>query len=230
MAGCDLSGKVVILGDPGPYAFAGMTGGTVYQMLTPHLGFAYRAFDGRKSFVIRGGYSMSYFPLPMWGWSDRMRMNAPFVGTYENRYNSAATYSPDGIGNYGMRSIPSIIAGQNSADAINPASPTGIEIGGDAFMASYWAPNQPTPMVQDWSFTVEKEIMKDTMVRAAYVGNHASNQELYDSYNMQIPAYTWLVNPSGGLVGGETAADVLRRLDASERAARETEALITSVV
>jgi glutamate synthase (NADPH) large chain len=30
---------VAILGDPGPYAFAGMTGGTVYQMLTPNLGF-----------------------------------------------------------------------------------------------------------------------------------------------------------------------------------------------
>lgn len=33
------AGKVVILGDPGPYAFAGMTGGIVYQMLTPAMGF-----------------------------------------------------------------------------------------------------------------------------------------------------------------------------------------------
>jgi glutamate synthase (NADPH/NADH) large chain len=33
------SGRVVILGDPGPYAFSGMTGGVVYQMLTPELGF-----------------------------------------------------------------------------------------------------------------------------------------------------------------------------------------------
>lgn len=34
------SGIVVILGDPGPYAFAGMTGGAVYQKLTPELGFS----------------------------------------------------------------------------------------------------------------------------------------------------------------------------------------------
>ncbi len=33
------SGRVVILGDPGPYAFSGMTGGVVYQMLTPEMGF-----------------------------------------------------------------------------------------------------------------------------------------------------------------------------------------------
>jgi glutamate synthase (NADPH) large chain len=33
------AGRVVILGDPGPYAFAGMTGGVVYQMLTPEMGF-----------------------------------------------------------------------------------------------------------------------------------------------------------------------------------------------
>ena len=33
------AGRVVILGDPGPYAFSGMTGGVIYQMLTPELGF-----------------------------------------------------------------------------------------------------------------------------------------------------------------------------------------------
>ena len=33
------SGRVLILGDSGPYAFAGMTGGVVFQMLTPKMGF-----------------------------------------------------------------------------------------------------------------------------------------------------------------------------------------------
>jgi glutamate synthase (NADPH/NADH) large chain len=33
------SGIVVILGDPGPYAFSGMTGGVVYQLLSPEFGF-----------------------------------------------------------------------------------------------------------------------------------------------------------------------------------------------
>jgi glutamate synthase (NADPH) large chain len=33
------SGRVIILGDPGPFAFSGMTGGIVYQRLTPEMGF-----------------------------------------------------------------------------------------------------------------------------------------------------------------------------------------------
>ena len=41
------SGRVVILGDPGPYAFAGMTGGVVYQMLTPEMGFTIAALKKR---------------------------------------------------------------------------------------------------------------------------------------------------------------------------------------
>jgi hypothetical protein len=180
-----------------------------WRDFSPHLGFAYRALDGRKSFVIRGGYSISYFPLPMWGWSDRMRMNAPFVGTYNNNYNTSAVYSPDGIGNYGLRATPTIIAGQNSTNAIEVNNPTGIELGGDSFMASYWAPNQPTPMVQDWSLTVEKEIMKDTMVRAAYVGNHASHQELYDNYNLSIPTYVWYATRQEPLPTGDLATAAL---------------------
>lgn len=41
------SGRVVILGDPGPYAFAGMTGGVVYQQLSPELGLDERALRRR---------------------------------------------------------------------------------------------------------------------------------------------------------------------------------------
>jgi glutamate synthase (NADPH/NADH) large chain len=41
------SGRVVILGDPGPYAFSGMTGGVVYQLLTPELGFTLKVLEKR---------------------------------------------------------------------------------------------------------------------------------------------------------------------------------------
>jgi len=34
----------------------------------PRLGFAYRAFDGKKSFVLRGGYRMSYYPMRLQEW------------------------------------------------------------------------------------------------------------------------------------------------------------------
>jgi glutamate synthase (NADPH/NADH) large chain len=41
------SGTVIILGDPGPYAFSGMTGGIVYQLLTPEMGFDENALKRR---------------------------------------------------------------------------------------------------------------------------------------------------------------------------------------
>jgi len=41
------AGRVVILGDPGPYAFSGMAGGVVYQMLTPVFGFDAQAVAQR---------------------------------------------------------------------------------------------------------------------------------------------------------------------------------------
>ncbi len=41
------AGRVVILGDPGPYAFSGMTGGVVFQKLTPEMGFDKNALQRR---------------------------------------------------------------------------------------------------------------------------------------------------------------------------------------
>lgn len=41
------SGRVLIMGDPGPYAFAGMTGGVVYQRLSPEYGFNLAALQAR---------------------------------------------------------------------------------------------------------------------------------------------------------------------------------------
>ena len=41
------SGTVIILGDPGPYAFSGMTGGIVYQMMNPEMGFDLAALRRR---------------------------------------------------------------------------------------------------------------------------------------------------------------------------------------
>jgi glutamate synthase (NADPH/NADH) large chain len=41
------SGTVLIMGDPGPYAFSGMTGGIVYQKLSPEFGFDQKALNRR---------------------------------------------------------------------------------------------------------------------------------------------------------------------------------------
>jgi hypothetical protein len=176
----------------------------------PHVGFAYRAFDDAKSFVIRGGFSTSYFPLPMYGWNDRMRLNSPFTGFYQNMALTSASESPDGLSNYGFMTTPTIIAGRNSANAIDLSNPTGLTIGSEAYQTAYFNPDQPSSRVHDWNLTIEKEIMPDTVLRAGYVGNHASYQDSYDDWNQQIPAYVWYQTTKRPLPTGVLSNQLIR--------------------
>ena len=85
----------------------------------PHVGFAYRAFDGRKSFVIRGGYALNYFLIPIYGWNDRMRMNTPVRGLLPKlRAHAMRRSLRTRIGNWGLVNAPTIVAGKNSANAV----------------------------------------------------------------------------------------------------------------
>ena len=54
------SGRVLILGDPGPYAFSGMTGGVVYQQLSPEMGFDVEALRRRLDTIAQ---EVGYMPL-----------------------------------------------------------------------------------------------------------------------------------------------------------------------
>ena len=163
-----------------------------YFDIGPHLGFAYRAFDGAKGFVVRGGMSENYFWVPAYGWNDTMRNNAPFAGFYQNYSLTVAQQSPDHLSNYGLVGVPTIVAGKNSANAVNFNNPTGITVGEDAFRSAYFNPHQPSSRVWDWNLTVEKQIMPETLLRVAYVGNHSTHLDSYFQTNAPIPDYVWV--------------------------------------
>jgi len=155
----------------------------------PHLGAAYRFGDGRKSFVLRGGYSVSYFNEGLYTWMDQSAAASPFTVSLQNMSNTSSAQSPDGIGAYGMRSVPAIIAGVNSKDAVSLTNLTPLTPGQTSNY--YFNPEQPTPKVQDWNLTLEKEILPNTVFRGGYVGNHGSNQMQIYSYNDSVPSYIW---------------------------------------
>lgn len=170
----------------------------------PHLGFAYRAFDGPKSFVIRGGYAKNYNLIPIYGWNDRMRGNTPFAAFYQNYQLTDRTQSPanDGINNWGLVNAPTIVTGKNSANAVTFDRPMGITPGTESFQNAYFNPDQPTSRVHDWNLTAEKEFMRDSVLRVGYVGNKATYQDSYDDWNQSMPDYVWLTTqkrlpPSG---------------------------------
>jgi hypothetical protein len=184
--------------------------------LGPHVGFAYRAFEGAKSFVIRGGYAKNYNLIPIYGWNDRMRLNTPFAAFYQNYQLTDAAQSPagDGINNWGLINKPTIIAGLNSADAVTFDKPLGITPGTESFQNAYFDVNQPTSRVHDWNLTVEKEVMMNTVVRAAYVGNKATYQDSYDDWNRQMPAYVWMATQKTTVPSGVPGNYVTRPISA----------------
>ena len=176
----------------------------------PRLGFAYRAGSGSNSIVIRGGYRISYFPIPLRPWTARMRSNAPLTTRFRTSMTDAAL-SPDGLVNYGMRSVPTVIAGANSRNEVTLTNASAITRG--SVNVSYFAENQPDPRVQDWNFTLEKKVSANTEARIAVVGNHGSNLEQYLTYNDPAPDYVWFASTGTPLPTGEFSGVARRGYD-----------------
>ena len=130
---------------------------------SPHLGMAYRVGNGAKSFVIRGGISRSYFPDPIYSWLDQSGGTTPLTAGFGKSYTAAAQ-SPDGIGSYAMRSVPTVLAGVNSAGVINLNALSSAFTPGSPYNY-FFDVNQPTPYVDDWNVTLEKDIKSNMMVR-----------------------------------------------------------------
>jgi hypothetical protein len=176
----------------------------------PRAGFAYRAGGGKKQFVVRGGYSLYGFPIPLRTFNARMRSNAPMNARFTQSVTNAAQ-SPDGLANYGLRSVPTIIAGVNSSKVLNPSVPGGVTRG--SFRTSYFDPSQPTTRAHEWNLTLEKEFVDNMVLKVGYVGTHGSRLEQFHTYNEQPNNYVWFVNTGLPLPGGEFSGVARRDFD-----------------
>jgi len=173
----------------------------------PRLGFAYRLTTGNRPMVLRGGYRISHFTIPLRAWTASQRSNAPYYARLTSDINGSAL-SPDGINNWYMRSVPDIVAGVNSQNAINLENVSSIARGSPS--NSFFAAEQPDTRVHDWNLTLEKEVMANTVIRASYVGNHTSGLEIQNSMNDSVSDYIWYVTTGTRLPTGEYA-NVARR-------------------
>jgi hypothetical protein len=173
----------------------------------PRLGFAYKALDGKKSFVLRGGYSLAYFRTSLHQWLDNNRSNLPMAASYNYNLNDS-TQSPDGLPNYWLRSNPSIIAGVNSQNVVDVDQPRGITRGSGTI--SYFARNQPDARAHTWNLTIEKEVMSNTVARARYVGIKSTHLNQFYDYNNSTPDYVWYMTTGQPLPTGDFA-NVARR-------------------
>ena len=176
----------------------------------PRVGFAYQAGDTERPWIIRGGYRVSYFMVPLASWASNAALSAPMYAQFATNINSAAM-APDGIPNYGMRSTFSTIAGVNSRDAININNASLLSRGFATL--SFLDPDQPDGRVQDWNLTLEHEIIPNTVAKVSYVGNHVDNLEQQFRLNETTPAYIWYATRGIALPGGEYSAVATRPYD-----------------
>ncbi len=170
---------------------AGLPSTLVYRNFSnfgPRLGFAYRAGNGRKSFVIRGGYRISYYTEPIEDYFNAQQSGALVSATFQNSVSNT-TLSPDGLPSYGLRSVPQYVGGLNTPNSIINLNDTRLITPG--FSAYFLDPHQADPRVQDWNLTIEKEIMANTVVRATYLGNHVGRMLQQINYNDSTPSYIW---------------------------------------
>ncbi|HSB17730.1 MAG TPA: TonB-dependent receptor [Bryobacteraceae bacterium] len=196
-----------------PYNEAGLPQHLMYtnwRELGPRLGFAYRALDGAKAFVVRGGFRMSYYPQKMQDWAENQYSSPPGSATFSYSVTDPA-FSPDGLPNYGLRSAPTYIAGVNSTNDIIDVNNASTLTRG--FSARVLPSNYTDGGVADWNFTLEKEVMASTVVRVAYVGNHGYNQQQYVGYNDSTPSYVWYASRGEPLPTGEFAGVATRPYD-----------------
>jgi len=181
-----------------------------WKELGPHVGFAYRALDGKKAFVIRGGYRKSFYAQKLQDWVGSESGSIPVSANFQNTVSNTAL-SPDGLPNYGLRSPQVYRAGINTPSSIINTTDTRALSRG--FNVGLLDPYHTEAIVQDWNFTIEKEIGNNTIVRVGYIGNHGSNQQQEVHYNDSTPDYVWLATTKTPVPGGAFANVATRPYD-----------------
>ncbi|SPE37027.1 hypothetical protein SBA3_2560003 [Candidatus Sulfopaludibacter sp. SbA3] len=176
----------------------------------PRGGFAWRALGNQRPLVIRGGLGVYDYASPLRDFDASTRTNPPFSANYQNSFTSAAN-SPDGLPNYALRSVPTVIAGLSSANAVDPNSPSAITPG--SFTVTYFDPNYPDTRVANWNVRLEREMLLNTLASVTYIGTHGWNLD-QDHYMNQAPnSYIWYVTTGLPLPTGTYSGTATRNLN-----------------
>ena len=169
--------------------------------------FAYRLGSAHRSTVLRGGYSIFAYPESLRLFAGNTQNTLPGQGNVSNNPN-AAEQSPDGLPNYLLRSVPTIVAGVNSSKQLDATRVSGITRGSGSMY--YLDPNQPTARAHEWNLLIEREVLPNTVVKLGYVGTHGTRMSQWYTYNDASPAYIWYSTVGQPFPTGEFA-NVARR-------------------
>ncbi len=162
--------------DPGTNTLLQAKSGSLYDRtlvnpdrnnFAPRVGFAY---SFTPTWVVRGGYGISYAHFNRAGGGNLLAINFP------QSINVAVTQDP-------TQSTFRTTQQGYPDNLLNPA-------GFDQRLAniSYIPKNTPTAYVQNWFFSIQKEIFHNVLFDIAYVGNKSTHLIVFADYNQATPA------------------------------------------
>ncbi len=210
----DLTGKSSVSGLTGRAVYAGVSGQPRqwreedHNDFGPRFGFAYDVF-GKGSTVVRGGYGI-YYPFTFY--------NANFGSAGTGFTSMTTTYNPAG-NDYHYAAFQF-----KDGFPYAPAQPLGVKGGDDAFLGQTVKLSEavgPTPMTQQWNFSLQQQLPGRWLIDATYSGNRGAHFITGAwNYNQLDPQYLALGrslldtvrNPYAGMVTGSLgAANITRR-------------------
>src|SRR5579871_5213173 len=171
-----------------------------WRDFSPRLSAAYRVTD---KWVLRAGYGMYYWPMPLAQILSSSRTNPPlnlsFVNDLTNNNGTVPFYA------LSRAPAPSDYIGVATvtASTIPPTSQAMMP-----FDIHHWSDDR----MQEWTVSVEREVMKNTAMRLTYVGNHGSNLEQRWRWNDPISEWNYQAQ-SGSAADSSAMGQDARRLN-----------------
>lgn len=142
----------------------------------PRVGFAWAPSALHRNTVFRGAYTISSYAEGM-GSNNRLPQNLPFVPG-----ETVEQFSGSGV--------PTLTISDGFPVAAAPGAYTGItQFAGSAIRL--WEPNWRPAMVQQWNFSVQRQLSSTATAQVGYVGQHGTHLTNFWWANQRI------LNPDG---------------------------------